>query len=368
MWPYWLFYLIPAFAALAQPRVSLSDWRMRTSRRWNGGWVFALIALVLLVGYRFQVGGDWSNYLRNLEQMRYVELDAVFTKSDPGYRLLEWLSLHFDWGIYGVNVIGAMFFALGLVLFCRSLPRPWLALAVAMPYLVTVVGMGYTRQGIALGIGLMALTALGKRSILLFVLLVLLAATFHKSAVLLLPIAALAATEKRIWTAIWVGAFTLLGYVAFLEESVEHLYRGYIEAEYQSQGAQIRLLMNAVPAAILLLWRNHFQMSLQQMQLWKWFAFISLGLLAAFYVTPYSTAIDRIALYMIPLQLAVFSYVPEVFGRSRERNTPFVMAVLLYYTAVLFVWLNFATHARYWIPYQFYPFVDPYALPPGAMW
>jgi len=24
----------------------------------------------------------------------------------------------------------------------------------------------------------------------------------------------------------------------------------------------------------------------------------------------------------------------------------------------MFVWLNFATHSKYWLPYQFYPLVD----------
>jgi hypothetical protein len=32
-----------------------------------------------------------------------------------------------------------------------------------------------------------------------------------------------------------------------------------------------------------------------------------------------------------------------------------VGGILLYYGVVLFVWLNFATHAQYWLPYRFYP-------------
>ena len=31
------------------------------------------------------------------------------------------------------------------------------------------------------------------------------------------------------------------------------------------------------------------------------------------------------------------------------------LIVVLYSLAIEFVWLNFATHARYWIPYQVYP-------------
>lgn len=356
MWPYWLMFLLPAFGALAQPRVRAANMSARRAFGLNGEWLLVLFVLTLLIGYRFEVGGDWRNYLRNLESMYYVGFGEALTLGDPGYRVLEWLSLQMDWGIYGVNVIGGALFALGLVVFCRSLPRPWLALAVAVPYLVTVVAMGYTRQGIAIGVAMLALVALEKRSLRTFVVLVFLAATFHKSAVLLLPIAALAATRKRIWTALTVGVMMVLGYWLFLEESVEQLYTGYIEAEYQSEGAQIRLWMNAVPALVLLLWRKRFQMTLAQMRLWQWFGIISLGLLVLYYVTPYSTAIDRMALYMLPLQLAVFSYVPEVFGsQHRARNTPFVLAVLAYYAAVLFVWLNFAGHSFAWIPYRFYP-------------
>lgn len=359
MWPYWVMFLVPAFAALAKPRGQARRMGARHAFGISGEWVVVVAALTLLIGYRYQVGGDWFNYLRNLEQMYYTDFSETLESGDPAYRILEWISIQFDWGIYGVNVVGGAVFAIGLVIFCRSLPRPWLAMAVAIPYLVTVVGMGYTRQGIAIGIAMAGLVALSKQSVRPFVVLVLLAAAFHKSAILILPIAVLAATRNRIWTALSVIFMTLVGFWLFLDESVDQLYGAYLESEMQSQGAQIRLWMNALPAIVLLAWRNRFQMSLSQMALWKWFAWISLGLLALFYVTPFSTAIDRMALYMIPLQLVVFAHVPEVFGSQRRaRNTPFLLGVLAYYSSVLFVWLNYATHSYAWIPYRFYPLVS----------
>lgn len=358
MWPYWVMFLLPALAALAKPRVyATTTTSLRQALRLRGSWLLVVIVLTLVVGYRFEVGGDWGGYLRNLQMMEYMDLREALERGDPAYRLLEWLGMQWGWGIYGVNLIGGAIFAYGLVVFCRNLPRPWLALAVAAPYLVTVVGMGYTRQGIAIGVGMLALVALEKRSLRAFVVLVFLAASFHRSAVLLLPIAALAATRNRIWTAVSIAVLTVLGYQLFLEDAVDELVYGYIEAEYQSEGAKIRLLMNALPSLVLLLWRKHFQMTLGQTRLWQWFAVISLGLLVMVYLTPYSTAIDRIGLYMLPLQLVVFAYVPEVFGgRRTARNGPFVIAVLAYYAAVLFVWLTYADHAHYWIPYRFYPF------------
>ena len=67
-----------------------------------------------------------------------------------------------------------------------------------------------------------------------------------------------------------------------------------------------------------------------------------------------ATAIDRVALYLIPLQLFVFARLPRL-ARTVKGRTLLVLGVVGYYSAVQFVWLNFATHAQYWLPYQFMP-------------
>jgi hypothetical protein len=89
--------------------------------------------------------------------------------------------------------------------------------------------------------------------------------------------------------------------------------------------------------------------------LWRWFSIISILLFLAAIGTPATTAVDRIALYMLPLQLVIFSYLPDALGRRGGRNNVLILSVLLYYGLVLFVWLNYAVHAQYWLPYQFYP-------------
>jgi hypothetical protein len=54
----------------------------------------------------------------------------------------------------------------------------------------------------------------------------------------------------------------------------------------------------------------------------------------------------------MPLQIAILSRAPIVFGARLG-----TILVLGYSLAIQFVWLNFATHAKYWIPYQAYPLV-----------
>jgi hypothetical protein len=244
-----------------------------------------------------------------------------------------------------------------LVVFCRAQPRPWLALVVAIPYLVTVVAMGYTRQGVAIGLAMLALVALSERKLLRFVVFVALAATFHKSAVILMPLAVLAGSRQRLWTAFWVGLASVLFYVLLLQESVDALQSGYIDAQYQSQGAALRLAMNAVPAVLFLWLRHRFVMPQDERTFWTWMSLAALVFVALLVVSPSSTAVDRVALYWIPLQLFVLSRLPDVLGRRNAQNAFWVRAVVAYSAAVLFVWLIFASHAYAWLPYQFYPWV-----------
>lgn len=352
---YWLMFLFAAGYALAVGTRTASLAHGMQSTRLNIAWAMVWLALTVLIGYRFEVGGDWFNYLRHLQEARYQDVSSAVEKGDPAYRLLNLLAAKQGWGIAGVNLVSAFLFSAGLVFFCRGLPRPWLALAVAMPYMVTVVAMGYTRQGVALGLAMLGLVALTRRANAWFVFWVLFAAAFHKSAVFLLPIAALAATHNRYWTALWVAVVSVVAYYLFLQESVDTLYMNYVEAQYQSEGAFVRAAMNLVPACTYLLLGRRFHLQPSEASLWRWFSLISIALFLAVMASPATTAVDRVALYMLPLQLVVFAYLPDVLGTRGGRNTGYTCLVLLYYGAVLFVWLNYAAHAFAWLPYRFYP-------------
>jgi hypothetical protein len=353
---YWLMFLVPAGCAiLASARSNVLAQGMQSARL-NTAWTLTCIVLTLLIGYRFEVGGDWSNYLQQFNAARYQNVARALERGDPAYSLLNLFVFRQGWGIAGVNLITGFLFSLGLVMFCRGLPRPWLALCVAMPYMVTVVAMGYTRQSVALGLAMLGLVALSRRANLWFVFWVLCGTAFHKSAVLLLPIAALAATRNRFWTAAWIGVITLVAYWIFLEDAIESLYTNYVEVKYRSEGAFIRTAMNLLPACIYLMFSRRFVMPRVDAKLWLWFSLISIALFMLALISPATTAVDRVALYMLPLQLVVFSHLPDALGRRGGRNTGLTTLIVAFYGAVLLVWLNYASHAFAWIPYRFYPF------------
>ena len=345
MWPYWLMFL------LATPGVFFIKTVRSSSQRLT--WFALLILFILFIGWRHEVGGDWGSYIAHFNYIRYYRLSDVLLEGDPGYYLLNWIVFKLGGSIYWVNLFCATLMIAGVSNFSRQQPMPWLSLLVATPYLLIVVAMGYSRQAAALGLVLIGLSALGNRQTRQFVAWVLLGALFHKSAVLLLPIAALAATKNRIWTYFWVGVTALAGAYLLVFDSIDDLWANYVEANYQSQGGLIRVLMNAVPALIVLVFRNQLFYSVHERKLWIWMAILSLITVPLVAIS--STAVDRIALYFIPVQLLVFARLPLLAKRTGERQL-LSLGVFSYYALVLFVWMNYAAHAQYWLPYQNYLF------------
>lgn len=354
MWPYWFLLLGPAYWAITRQRPFQATLSQHENS-FNGNWQFIFFLLILMIGLRHEVGGDWPTYMEHLDGKRGTLFSDALTSKDPAYSVLAWLSIHFGAGVYLVNLVCAIFFTSGLIVFCRSQPNPWLALAVAVPYLVTVVAMGYTRQGVAIGIAMLGLVALSKGHTLRFVIWIGLAAAFHNSAIILVPLAVLAGTQRRVFTMIWVGLTGFVLFVLLLQESVDFLMAGYLEAAYQSSGAAIRITMNAVPAILFLCLRKRFELSTEQRVFWTWMAWGALLFVVLLVLSPSSTAVDRVALYWIPLQLFVWSRLPMAMGKRTVTQQQWLMMVLGYAFTVQFVWLFFADHRMGWLPYKFYP-------------
>tara|TARA_R110002072_G_scaffold16634_2_gene64657 strand:- start:1891 stop:2976 length:1086 start_codon:yes stop_codon:yes gene_type:complete len=356
MWPYWFLFCCFACAAMSQVHVSRPG-RPGFSVRWHVQWFAALLLLSLAVGLRHEVGGDWGRYLWHVDSLQGEPFSRVWQRGDPAHASLNWIAANIGGGIYLVNMVCATLFSWGLLTFAQAQPRPWLAVLVAIPYLVTVVAMGYTTQGVAIGLVMLAFTALQRNDLLRFVLWVALAATFHKSAVTLLPLAVFAVRRVRLSVLVGILLSTAVLYVLLLQKTVDSLITNYIVAEYSSSGAALRISMNAVPALLFLVYRKRFLLSDTQRKFWTWMSIAAVCFVPLLVVSPSSTALDRVALYWIPLQLFVLSRLPDLLGRRGVEAYIWVYIIVIYSAAVLAVWLLFASHAHAWLPYQFYPWV-----------
>jgi hypothetical protein len=312
-----------------------------------------------MIGFRHEVGGDWGTYLRIFEQYRYEEFVPALTSTDPGYALLNWAAQRLGAGIWLVNLVCAAIFTWGFTKLIRREPNPWLCLVVAVPYLIIVVAMGYTRQAVSIGFILAGITHLRDRqSIFRFAFFILLAALFHRSAIVVLPLAAFAATRNRFATLAIGVLMALMLYEVFVRSTVDVLMQNYESQDYDSEGAALRLSMNLVPATLLLCLQKRFGLSELERSLWRNFAIAAFALMALLFIVQSSTAVDRIALYLIPLQVIVLSRLPNVFATDGRVSSLAKGAVIVYSATILFVWLNYAAHSEYWLPYSFSPLIQ----------
>ena len=313
-------------------------------------WISTSVVVVIIIGTRYEVGGDWPNYLAQLTRASNRDLGtAVLTLNEPLYGLLNWISVKIGLGIYGVNTVCGALFVTGLAVFCRRQPIPWLAWLVGTPYLLVVVGMGYTRQSAALGFLLLGLVCLEDKRVWRYFLLLVIGAAFHKTVLLGAPLAILV-WRGNIWLKVAIAiVFSGTSWVMF-SDYIVRLLQGYSRSGvYESIGASYRVWMNAVPAVLFLLLRKKWVKYFDNPSLWVWIAIASI--ISVFLVGYASTAVDRINIYLAPIQLYFWSRLPLLVS-DVITQTALLVVICLVYCASFWVWLNLANHSYAWVPYK----------------
>jgi len=340
---YWFLFFIPLIAALSPVRLT-KDARI---------FMLILVGLVFifLIGFRHQVGGDWLSYLRSYNAINNTSFYEALLHSDLGYVVLNKASGLLDGGIYLVNIVAAFIFTAGVFAFSYRQPQTWLALLVAVPYLIIVVGMGYTRQSIAIGFSFFALNAITDRKFFAFIFWVMIAVLFHKTAIILLPLL-IVLSKSKFYALLSLVFIVMSAFILFfiLPEGFLDLIKYYITDQYmESSGALLRVIMNAIPALIMLFFGHHLTSMYEELILWKLFSIVALLFLPLVFFA--STAVDRIALYIIPLQMFVFSrvYIAVNFDIAKAAVVVFIIS---YYAIIQIIWLNYAAYSRYWVPYN----------------
>jgi hypothetical protein len=340
--PYFLVTAAIAFAAVVFPRQRVNPF----------GWAAAFVLLVVYIGLRHKVGMDWNNYLVITDRIQGGGPIEAMEYAEPGFALLTWLSTRIGAGIYGVNLASAVVFCAGLFRLCRRTESPWLALAMATPFLVTVVAMSASRQAIAIGI-LFWLVAEWKAYPLHWRIgLILLATSFHYSACFFLCFSALDLDARP---AVKIAVALVLAFAALwvLEStgSAEYYVTSYVSEKSEltySPGAIQHVLLNAAPALLLLCGRR-IRERLFPSLIVKRFALLALLLVpTAFF---FSTAAGRVSFYLFPVSLFALSALPSIFSAASVRAI--VRLVLVCASGfLLWFWLTYANSAQAYVPYE----------------
>lgn len=343
---YWL--LLAYFAA-----GSFSSTTQNSNEAVRPAMLFGELMMISLIGLRFEVGADWWAYKAMFVHSSFVSFGDAIAIGDPAYQAINWSVVNLEYGLWLVNVICAAIFVWGLIRLASIQPLPFLAITVAVPYLVIVVAMGYSRQAAAIGMIMAGLASFERSaSVFRFAIYVAIAALFHKTAVAVLPMVIFSGRHNRFINTLAGAALTYVLYDLFLANSVDVFIKNYVDQKYNSQGAAIRVVMNLIPAGIFFVVGRKLGFSSSQYTLWRIFSVTAMILLIVLFLSPSSTAVDRIALYVMPLQIVIISRLYRLFKKPIAGK----FITVLYAVLVQFTWLNYAAHSKYWVPYHFYPF------------
>jgi len=347
---YWLLFAYPAILALTAP-AQVDPHGQRSAGQKLAAFGF-VVFYTLLAALREEVGGDWINYIIIYEDIQLDKLAYALTSTDPLYGLSNWISAQFGMGIYLVNGICGLALVWGVVSATAKLREPWLAITMAVPYLLIVVGLGYVRQGAAIGMLLLAISTFERGQFWRTVFLLLTAIGFHSTAVMVFPLFAWAVSRRHMFLAIFFIALIVTAYFVVVVPRIAQFDAGYLQAEYDSLGASTRVLMSAIPSVLLLLrWRN-FGEQLRASSVWVSMGIASIVAFALLAVSPSSTAVDRAALFFSPVQMVVFGEFQALTNLSTRAPLIYRSALIALAAFVQVVWLVFATNAPFWVPYQ----------------
>ncbi|MBU3589082.1 EpsG family protein [Polynucleobacter sp. 80A-SIGWE] len=312
-----------------------------------------LTFILILIGSRYETGPDWATYESIYEtscQTPMIELQGV----ELLYRGLNCLSYSGSFDLLFVNIICALIILCSCFYFAKLCLTPSIFYIFAMPYFLYVISMSYTRQSVAISLFMLsiylsvnfrktsiwAISLIGfgfHKSILLYSGL-LLYKTIPKLAIYLLLIPAL----------IFLALYSLGGYF-------EYLVSNYVEGDFSSTGALFRITFSCFcSTAYYFLIRAHIPANVRNViNIFTPLPYIYFLFLVVW--PNQNTAIDRISLYQIPVNILICSYAPLAFPEKYFlvlKNVAFLISFLLFQG-----WLSYTSFRDAWLPYKSYFFV-----------
>jgi len=184
---------------------------------------------------------------------------------------------------------------------------------------------------------------------------------FHLSLMVAWPLIFFSGKKYFWWQYLLFGFFSVYG-LYFLLSSLGIVELNQAILEYyltttrgSFAGAATRVFMNALPVFVsLFFWRRIKRISPDYTVI-KCMAIAALLCILLVSVAP--TLVDRIAVYLMPLQVALWPRLIAVQSTNIMRSV-WALMIIIYYGLVLFVWFNYAVHAHLWLPYRMWPFTN----------
>lgn len=321
----------------------------------RAGFLLLLVGLLywLMIGFRFQVGMDWNNYIFIYEWKKSFSFGQLLVDREPGYGLLTWVAARFNWGILFINAVSGLVFCWGLIAVAKRCREPWMAIVIATPLLAVAFAMSAVRQSIAGGLIFYLFATWEQRNTFTRFAFVAFAMLFHFSAVFVLIYVALASRAQPVvkFGGAAAIALILLATVRFAPESMEAYSRLYVgsQSKLSAPGAVVQVGVLSIAGLLYLINRARWGDMMGDSLLVRNLAWGSLALLPVILIS--SVGAYRFALYFWPMAMYVYAGFPGLIQAPTGRAFYRVSLVIASF-AMLIGWLQLANNSLPWWPYK----------------
>lgn len=342
-----LMYFLGGRHAIANAHQTVTPGLQKCTR---GGLCLLTAYMIILIGFRgWNVGIDTSGYRDhyNLTNFKLMFSSLGFLKEiEWGYSLLLFLfkSLHFSYRM--VVVLEAFCYIVPIMYIVhRNSVNPYLSCAVFVMFEFFAFSLSAVRQTFAIGICMIAFFAAKKQKLLNFVILVLLAMTFHITAVVFFPVYFLFQInikKKHTIILLVIGALFFV-FRGQIQQFIRQFARiNYSSSETGGTGLYLYMLSLVILDVFLLPESENAEQN-------NIFRNMMLCAVFMYPILQFHPAVLRLHLYY---SIAMVVYIPNVFRKMR--NVKLRVSMLLPYLAVAFYFmLNYPLRHLGVVPYSF---------------
>ncbi len=320
-----------------------------------------LLFLFLFTAYRMNVGCDYGSYWTHAKFHQTETLVQVLQKVETLYWLTVIGLYRLGFEFPTINVVSAVIFYAGIHALARRQPDRLLFLTLIYPMLITNLAMSAVRQAAALGFLCFAYNAVTDRKPLRFVLFVLLAFGFHKSALGFLALTFFISKDTSPRVLLLAGLATLPFLYFFFTNSAAQQYSDmYVNTATDAAGGAYRALSLFLTGVIFFLFLRK-KWKIQTPVDYDLIFYTAPIMLFIFPVAFYSSVIgDRFGYYLMPLQAVILSRAYLYYNKIDS----FIMYLfpIAMFGSMLLIWSQYSQIFQecygvydYWVPWNLPP-------------
>lgn len=339
-------FFIAGFFSVLLPNRSVS---------WLVLFLFAIF-LLLFAGTRYYVGCDYVGYFLRFDRTPFdFSFSYLLSKEEPGFNGILGYLKSSGHSYSSLLFVCSCIYILCLTRFASLFRSPAIFLVLAFPVLVVQLGMSGIRQALALGFLLVSFTSFVNSSRVWTAIWIFVAAQFHTSAIVFLPMALM--SGRHVSMRRLIAGMVILGpaVVFLLQERFDVYSDRYIEqihGENSASGAWLRYALVALPFLFFVPWHREIKVLVP-----KLYELLRLFMMIVFLMFPVglisSVALHRLTFYVMPVSILALYYV-SLLAATKFRVKPIAHWVpIVVYGSYIVVWFAFSKKATScYIPYQ----------------